>query len=277
MAEPAAHAVPLCHCGVSGIELALFARMQLSTLWAGSFNNSFAQFVQKYGKPFSLPNRQLNRLDVAVNVSITLGSLHAVCNRLEAAAAKNGIASEMTDWRYLPGCAYKHFVVSCQLFYNLKFRIQARVVPLKRLFPGNNYCPCGSHRKYKVCCQPRGIDYFITGSGKIKQEEPLTGEKRAAFEEAMRKFVCDNKRKPTDEEESLMRYEQFEEIERVIARELIKQGASQESIYAYEKTGIIVTHESESRIAPEELQRWTAAVQEYRYLTNQRAGDLQKS
>lgn len=137
---------------------------------------------------------------------------------------------------------------------------------MKRAFPPNNYCPCGSHLKYKKCCQPKGIDYFIKTNGKIVREAPLTAERRAAFDQERRRFVEEHGRKPTEEEEGLMRYSEFEEIESVIEKELVKLGASPETIYAYEKTGILVSGDNENQVAPEELQRWTAAVQEYRKL-----------
>jgi uncharacterized protein YchJ len=141
-----------------------------------------------------------------------------------------------------------------------------RIITLKRMFPGNNYCPCGSQIKYKKCCQPKGIDYFLKKNGKIVREAQMTPERRAAFEAEKQRFFEEHSRKPTEEEESVMRYSEFEEIDAVIEKELIAMGASAETIYAFEKTGILITRENEHQFPPDELKRWSAAVQEYRLI-----------
>lgn len=139
---------------------------------------------------------------------------------------------------------------------------------MKKTFPGNNYCPCGSKLKYKNCCQHKGVDYFIKKGGKLKKEAALTGERRAEFEEDVRLFIAEHGRKPNEEEEGLLRHKHFDEIGSVIQQELEKLGASPEIIYAYKKTGILFSRESEQQINPEELQRWTAAVEEFRRLSS---------
>ncbi len=137
---------------------------------------------------------------------------------------------------------------------------------MKKLIPANNYCPCGSRLKYKKCCLPKGIDFFIAGKGKVKGEAPMTAERRAAFQEEVRRFTLEHGRAPTEEEEGVLRYSEFEEIEQVIQRELKKSGASAETIYAFEKTGILVSDEDNSQVSADELQRWSEAIQEYRQL-----------
>lgn len=137
---------------------------------------------------------------------------------------------------------------------------------MKRKLPGNNYCPCGSQVKYKKCCQTKGIDYFLKRNGKIVREAPMTPERRAAFEAEKLRFQQEHGRRPTEEEESVMRYSEFEEIDSVIEKELIAMGASPETIYAYERTGILITRENEHQFPPDEIKRWAEAIQEYRLI-----------
>lgn len=135
---------------------------------------------------------------------------------------------------------------------------------MKKPYAGNLYCPCGSGKKYKSCCQPKGIEYFLTPKGKLVKRQPLSPPQRAAFEAERQRFIERHGRRPTDEEEAVMRAQDYDEVETVIARDFIAAGAPPEKIYAFEKTGLWVTRENESQISADELRRWDEAIEEYR-------------
>ena len=135
---------------------------------------------------------------------------------------------------------------------------------MKKAYSGNLYCPCGSGKKYKACCQPKGIEYFLKPSGKLLKLMPLTAEQKAHFDSEKQKFVEAHGRKPTEEEEAVMRTSLYEDVGQVIARDLATSGAPPEKVYAFEKTGLWVTRQNEHQVSPEELRRWEEAIEEYR-------------
>jgi len=53
----------------------------------------------------------------------------------------------------------------------------------------NTPCPCGSGKKYKVCCLKKGIEYAEDASGTIHQSVPMTGEVAEVFRVQREKFV----------------------------------------------------------------------------------------
>jgi uncharacterized protein YchJ len=136
---------------------------------------------------------------------------------------------------------------------------------MRKPFPSNNFCPCNSGVKYKKCCQPKGVDYYLR-DGKVVREEALLGEQRADFEKQKQDFLSRYGRKPTEEEEGLMRISagNFVDLNLVIEKDLIKRGAPDEVVYAFRKTGILVSPENHDQISVSELQKWESAIDEYR-------------
>jgi hypothetical protein len=134
---------------------------------------------------------------------------------------------------------------------------------MKKPFPPNNYCPCGSKLKYKSCCRTRGIDYFIKNK-KVIREAAMSSERREKFNRDKEIFVEQMGRKPTDEEEGLLRADGFLDLNNVIELEMLKSGISEEMLYAYRQTGLIIAAENRSSVRPDELARWDLAIDDYR-------------
>jgi hypothetical protein len=136
---------------------------------------------------------------------------------------------------------------------------------MRRPFPPNNFCPCKSGQKYKKCCQPKKIEYFVRSNGQVVKEAILDESSRAEFLRQKEAFVAEHGRQPTEEEEGILRLSGgFADFSRVIEAELIKSGAKEEVLYAFRKTGVLVTRENESQVSPEELHRFEQAISEYR-------------
>ena len=57
-----------------------------------------------------------------------------------------------------------------------------------------------------------------------------------------------------------------QDIHQTILSALIKAGSPPEFIYAFDKTGRLVTESNMHLLTPEEYQEWVAAVEEYRRL-----------
>jgi hypothetical protein len=133
-----------------------------------------------------------------------------------------------------------------------------------QIYSGNMYCPCGSNLKYKNCCQAKGIQYYRKNNGQLVKRQALTPEQRQAFNEQRQKFIAENGREPDREERALLLAANYQNIESLIENDLLKSGASPESVYAFHQTGLLVTAENRRQIAPEELKRWDDAIAEYR-------------
>jgi hypothetical protein len=134
---------------------------------------------------------------------------------------------------------------------------------MKKPFPPNNYCPCGSNIKYKGCCRAKGIDYFIKNK-KVIREAAMSQERRDQFERDKKLFQEKFGRKPTDEEEGILRADGFADLTQLIESEMLKSGMSEEMLYAYRQTGLVITAENRSSVRPDELARWDAAIDDYR-------------
>ncbi|MFN8654973.1 MAG: SEC-C domain-containing protein [Candidatus Obscuribacterales bacterium] len=134
---------------------------------------------------------------------------------------------------------------------------------MKKPFPPNNYCPCGSNIKYKSCCRAKGIDYFIKNK-KVIREAAMSQERREQFERDKKLFQEKFGRKPTDEEEGILRADGFADLTQLIESEMLKSGMSEEMLYAYRQTGLVITAENRSSVRPDELARWDAAIDDYR-------------
>lgn len=133
---------------------------------------------------------------------------------------------------------------------------------MKKPFPPNNYCPCGSKLKYKSCCRAKGVDYFIKNK-KVIREAAMSPERRAQFEADKQQFELTYGRKPTDEEEGVLRADGFLDLNTVIESEIVKSGMTEEMLYAYRTTGLLITAENRSTVRPDELARWDAAIDDY--------------
>lgn len=135
----------------------------------------------------------------------------------------------------------------------------------RKPYPPNNFCPCKSGQKYKKCCQPKNVEYFLRADGTVIKESLLDAAQREEFLQQKRLFVQQYGRQPSEEEEGILRLSGgFADLKSVIESDLLKRGASDETLYAFRKTGILVTNQNSSHVTAEELQKWEEAIMEYR-------------
>lgn len=96
-------------------------------------------------------------------------------------------------------------------------------------YPKYQACPCGSGQKYKFCCFTKGFHYLADDDSEVASAPDLD--------------VDDTKKKMIE----LMR----------------STGIRPVLIYAYEKTGLMVTEKNKRLIPDGHLEEWYAAVEEY--------------
>jgi hypothetical protein len=137
----------------------------------------------------------------------------------------------------------------------------------RKPYPKYQECPCGSGKKYKFCCFTKGFHYYIDAAGgtNVRKEVPISAEvselltqHKANQEEKLGRPVC-----PDDlifPELAALGEENFKAQ---MAAELRKMGIRPVLIYAFEKTGLLVSETNKHLIPDVDLAEWDAAVEEY--------------
>lgn len=125
----------------------------------------------------------------------------------------------------------------------------------------NEACPCHSGKKYKHCCYSKGFEWVRAEDGSIGRSIPLSEDGRSAFQEARQLFRDKHGRDPGPDDR-LFDHEP-EHLEHQLVETMKRAGFPKRYIYAFEKTGRLVSEENKHLIPDIELQKWYDAVAEY--------------
>lgn len=106
----------------------------------------------------------------------------------------------------------------------------------------NEPCPCGTGRKYKHCCYDRKFSYVRTPDGEIRREIPLNSEAQELIQMQLQHFreTFGREAEPHDR----IFWEEPEHVEHRIAQTMREAGIHPRFIYAFEKTGRLVSEEN---------------------------------
>jgi hypothetical protein len=130
--------------------------------------------------------------------------------------------------------------------------------------PGrNDPCPCGSGKKYKKCCYGKAFNFMQDDEGNVYKSLPITEEMREVFDEQHRKFVESAGREPEPDDDVFFDMPHSEHIEHGIVEAMKKANINPAMIFAFEKTGRLVTEENEHLLSEREIGEWNAAIAEY--------------
>jgi len=127
----------------------------------------------------------------------------------------------------------------------------------------NAPCPCGSGKKYKVCCLKKGIEYAEDAGGTIRQSVPMTDEVAEVFRVQREKFVERFGREPGPDDPVFFDMPHPEHVEAAMVADMQAAGIDPAIIYAFEKTGRLVTADNRHLIPERDLAEWDAAIREY--------------
>jgi SEC-C motif len=127
----------------------------------------------------------------------------------------------------------------------------------------NAPCPCGSGKKYKHCCYGKGFDYQEDDDGTIFKSIPMTPEMTEILDEQRRAFIEKFGREPGPNDPVFFDLPHPEHLEHLTVEAMKKAGLDPAVIYAYEKTGRIVTEENQHLLSEADLGEWDAAIEEY--------------
>lgn len=136
-------------------------------------------------------------------------------------------------------------------------------------------CPCGSGKKYKNCCKKKAFKFVRDKHGKVYKRMPTTGDLPKYMQEAA---GISSRREMWAEVLGIdikqMKGVQFIDVpylpeanfapETLEDIELLKKAdMPPEFIYAYQRTGLLVTEHNKRFIPDVELQEFYDAVNEY--------------
>lgn len=130
-------------------------------------------------------------------------------------------------------------------------------------FPRNAPCPCGSGKKYRNCCYDKGFEYLVDEDGTILKSMPMSDDLAEIIEEQKRKFQEEHGREIGPDDKLFFDAPPLEHVEHHMVEAMKQAGLDPAMIYAFEKTGLLVTEENQHLLPESDLAEWDAAIEEY--------------
>jgi len=137
-------------------------------------------------------------------------------------------------------------------------------------YPKYQECPCGSGQKYKFCCYTKGFHYYLddegagagAGTGAVSRAVPMTKE----LSELLKQHRANLEKKlgrPIQPDDPIFPDLDEDDIKKKTVEIMQSTGIRPALIYAYEKTGLMVTEQNKHLIPDIDIEEWQAAVEEY--------------
>ena len=127
----------------------------------------------------------------------------------------------------------------------------------------NARCPCGSGKKYKHCCYNKGFEWLEDEDGNIFKSISVSDELAEVVEEQQQKFIEKYGREPGPGDHVFFDAPPLEHVEHAMVEGMKQAGLDPAFIYAFEKTGLLVTEANQHLISDKDLAEWDAAMEEY--------------
>src|SRR5262245_24217432 len=127
----------------------------------------------------------------------------------------------------------------------------------------NAPCPCDSGRKYKHCCYHKGFEWQEDEEGGVFRAGPITPEMKDNLQDQRQRFVEKYGREPGPGDPVFFDLPHPEHLEAMMAEDMRAAGLDPAFVYAFEKTGLIVSEQNQHLIPEKDLDEWDAAVREY--------------
>lgn len=118
----------------------------------------------------------------------------------------------------------------------------------------NNPCPCGSGKKYKNCCINKGFNWEVDEQGQFIKSLNSDEIISKLLEVQREKFI-----KTCSELYDKMMIQLIESVG--------DKDDYEAFLYAYKKTGRIVTKDNQKYLTDAELKEWDDAIKEYHRLS----------
>jgi hypothetical protein len=116
---------------------------------------------------------------------------------------------------------------------------------------------------YGACCWDKDFEWVEDEAGALYKSMPMAPEVREALEQIRRAFVARHGREPGPGDPLFPDMPHPEHLEAMMVEDMKAAGLDPALIYAFEKTGLLVTEQDHHLIPENDLAEWDAAIQEY--------------
>jgi hypothetical protein len=127
----------------------------------------------------------------------------------------------------------------------------------------NAPCPCGSGKKYKKCCWGKGFAWEQDEGGNLYRSTPISPDVAGILQAQRQKFLDRYGREPGPNDPVFFDLPHPEHLEHRMVEDMKAAGIDPAFIYAFEKTGRLVTEENQHLLPQSALDEWQAAIEEY--------------
>jgi len=103
----------------------------------------------------------------------------------------------------------------------------------------------------------------VDEDGTIFKSIPMSDELAEVIEEQKRKFIEQHGREPGPGDNLFFDMPPFEHAEHFMVEAMKQAGLDPAIIYAFEKTGLLVTEQNQDLLPEKDLAEWEAAIREY--------------
>lgn len=137
----------------------------------------------------------------------------------------------------------------------------------RKPWPRNQRCPCDSGKKYKHCCFTKGFHFYIDeATGEVSKSVPIDQEARELLQPGLaqqrQRFIDRFGREPGPDDPVFFDINE-NDIKNSGVAAMKAAGIRPALIYAFEKTGLIVTEQNQHLIPDRDIQEFEDAVAEY--------------
>jgi hypothetical protein len=127
----------------------------------------------------------------------------------------------------------------------------------------NDPCPCGSGRKYKRCCYAQAAPLVQGPDGELAHELPMSHELAEILQRQREKFIARYGREPGADDPIFVDVPSDDEYDQAVTKAMEQAGVAPQVIYAFRKTGRIITEENAKFVPAAALEAWHQAIAEY--------------
>ena len=127
----------------------------------------------------------------------------------------------------------------------------------------NAPCPCGSGKKYKKCCWGKGFEWEEDEGGTVYRSTPMSPEMADILQAAAAEVHRQARAGAGAGRPGVLRHAHPEHLEHQMVEDMKAAGIDPAFIYAFEKTGRLVTEQNQHLLPENALDEWQAAIEEY--------------
>lgn len=135
--------------------------------------------------------------------------------------------------------------------------------PRAKKISRNDRCPCGSGKKFKKCCIDKDFEWLEDEDGNIFKSIPMSDEMVDVLQSQREAFVKTHGREPGPNDPVFPDMPHPEHLEHEMVQAMKLANIDPAKIYAFEKTGRLVTEENQDVLTEADLAEWEAAIDEY--------------